>query len=157
MERKTKITIGIISALLIGGGLWFFLGRKKPKLRRKIKKEKAFYFCSIYEYPKATDKIGQIQITVSKDPCVAGARTGSTDAKEGSILAGDEIKIIDTDAILDGKYIVDKVITEKGYVNSLVISTDWDVYGVGEPHKGGRTKYRGFMNKGKIILTKHQK
>ena len=157
MERKTKITIGIISALLIGGGLWFFLGRKKPKLKRKIKKEKAFYFCSIYEFPKATDKIGQIQIVVSKDPCVEGAMTNSTDAKEGSIVAGDEIKIIDTDAILDGKYMVDKVITDKGHINSVVISSDWDVFAMGEPHKGGRAKYSGFRNQGKIILTKHQK
>lgn len=157
MERKTKIAIGVISALLIGGGLWFFLGRKKPKLKRKIKKEKAFYFCSIYEYPKATKKVGQIQITISKDPCVKDAMTSDTDAKEGSILAGDEIKIIDTDAILDGNYVVDKVILDKGYINSVVVSTDWDVFGVGDPHKGGRSKYGGFRNKGRIILTKHQK
>ena len=155
MERKTKITIGIISALLIGGGIWFLLGRKKPKLKRKIKKEKAFYMCGIYEYPTKTDKVGQIQITTSKDPCVAGANTDSNDAKEGSILAGDEIKIIDTDAILDGKYMVDKVMLDKGFVNSIIISTDWDVYAMGKPYKG-RTQYGGFRNKGKIILTKHQ-
>ena len=161
MERKTKIALGIISTLVVGGGVWFLL------FKRKRKKHRTFYFGNIYcgwekgEYEKEGRDCssGIIQISLSNEPMVDKKQY---DIEGDAISIGDEIKIIDTDALLNGKHKIIGLIPEKESIrqekgiNSILIRTDYDVKAVGDFVKKNY-KVSKFKNKGKIILTKHKK
>ena len=78
--------------------------------------------------------------------------------KKGELVAGDMIKIKNTDSMLNGKYAVDKVmVSEGGYVYSIVISNGyWDIQQNGEDWNG-RKRYDGYRDIGKIVIIKHEK
>ena len=146
MEKKTKIALGIISTLLVGGGVWFLLFKKNRK------KNKTFNIGTIICVTNVSGKdyrdcdTGTIQIVLSEG------------IENGSINAGDEIKIIDTDALLDGKYEVIKALVSKktGILHSIVITSDYDIATVGTI-KNKQYVVDTFKNKGKIVLIKHTK
>lgn len=153
MERKTKIAIAVISTLALGGGLYVFLKARK-------RKKNTFKICNLYCYwdkqAKGRDcdqKIVQITLAPSCTPQI------QYDIPPDSIKAGDIIKIVGANPMLDGKHVVNSVIPsdggkKKGGINAITIATDYDVYAERDEGENSVTKYN---NKAKVILLKHQK
>ena len=128
MERKTKIALGIISTLLVGGGVWFFFLKKKRT-----------FILSVIQTPNPDPKDGYIYLYLNDK------KKGKLVPYNGDDMAvGSQIKINGADALLDGKY---EVIGFKENVafGMVKIKVDYDILSNGgKISKSGTTITKAF-------------
>ena len=172
MKRNTKIILGIVATVLVGGGLFWFLRRKKKRTWHISSLYNRSYAKSDKDQKKNTLKDGQVAITLMKPMpkdwntdinSPSFKSTIGTDSKPniGEYLIGDTIKISNTNPLLDGQYRVDNIslTKEDGDINYIVISSDYIPQELGSTAlKKKDEKYdRNYANKGKVTLVKRTK